>query len=113
MRQITLIHHQQIRPRNTRTTLPRHLISTRDINNIDDEISQLTRVIGGEVVTAGLDEQEIGLELFLKGLQGEEVCAYIFTDGGVRAAACFDGADTAGVEGFVAVEELGVFTGFW
>lgn len=45
----------------------------------------------------------------MQGLQGEEVGADVLTDGGVRAATGFDGADARGGEGFVPGEEFGVF----
>lgn len=50
------------------------------------------------------------MELALEGLEGEEVCGDVFADGGVWAAAGFDGADARGREGFVAGEEFGVFS---
>lgn len=110
LRKINLVDHQQIRPRNTRTSLPRHLVATRNVNHVDDEVGELARVVGSEVIAAGLDEQEVCLELALEGLQGEKVGADVFADGGVGAAACFDGADARWGEGFVAGEEFGVFS---
>lgn len=47
----------------------------------------------------------------MEGLQGEEIGADVLADGGVRAAAGFDGADAAGGQGLVAGEEFGVFAG--
>lgn len=102
LRKINLVNNQQIRPRDTRPALSGHLVPTRNVDHVDDEIGQLARVVGGQVVAAGLDEEQVGFELALEGLQGEEVGAYVFADGGVRAAACFDGADAGGGEGFVA-----------
>jgi hypothetical protein len=46
----------------------------------------------------------------LELLEGEKVGADVFADGGVGAAACFDGADARGREGFVAGEEFGVLS---
>jgi hypothetical protein len=46
-------------------------------------------------------------------LEGEEVGTYVFTHGGVWTAACFDGADTGGGEGFVAGKEFGVLSVGW
>jgi hypothetical protein len=102
LRQINLVNHQQIRARDTRPALPGNLITARNVDHVDDEIGQLTRVVRGEVVAARLDEEEVGFELALQGLQGEEVGADVFADGGVGAAACFDGADAGGGEGFMA-----------
>lgn len=50
------------------------------------------------------------MELLVQGLQGEQVGADVFADGGVWAAAGFDGADAVLGEGFVASEEFGVFS---
>lgn len=67
---VDLVHDQQIRARDTGSTLTGHLITTSDINHVDDEISQLATVVGSEVVAAGFDEKEVGLELSVQGLQG-------------------------------------------
>lgn len=45
----------------------------------------------------------------MEGLQRKEVGADVLTHGGMRAATRFDGANALGREGFVAVEEFGVF----
>lgn len=100
--QINLVHHQQIRARDTRPALPGNLVTARNVDHVDDEIGQLARVVGGEVVAAGLNEEEVRFELALQGLQGEQVGADVFADGGVGAAACFDGADARWGQGFVA-----------
>ena len=101
IRKINLVHNQKIRPGDTGSTLSRHLVSASYIDNVDDEIRQLTRVVRCEVVASGLDQEEISLELLLERLQGEKVGADIFTDGSVGAAACFDCADSRRGEGFV------------
>ena len=46
----------------------------------------------------------------MEGLESEKVSADVFTDGGVRAAAGFDGADARRREGFVPSEEFSVFS---
>jgi len=38
----------------------------------------------------------------VEGLQGVEIGADVFADGGVGAAACFDGVDAGGGQGGVA-----------
>jgi len=45
----------------------------------------------------------------VESLEGEEVGGDVFADGGVRAAAGFDGGDARGGEGGVAGEEFSVF----
>jgi hypothetical protein len=106
---INLVHNEQVRPRNARSALARHLVTPSHINNIDDVVRELARVVGGEVVASGLDEEEVGLKLLLELLQGEQVCADVLADGRVRAAACFDCSDAVGGEGFIAGEEFGIF----
>ena len=106
---VNLVDHQQIRARDTRSTLARNLVATRNVNHIDDEVGQLARVVRSEVITAGLDEEEICGELPLQVLQCEQVGTDVLADGGVRAAAGLDGANTRRGEGLVAGEELGVF----
>lgn len=45
--QINLVNNQQIRARDTRPTLPGHLITARNVNHVDDEIGQFPRVVRG------------------------------------------------------------------
>ena len=47
--------------------------------------------------------------LRVERLQGKEICRDIFSNGGVRATAGFDGGDAVGREGIVRVEEVGIF----
>lgn len=110
LRKINLVHDQQVGACNTGPALAGYLVTTGDVNDVDDEVGEFARVVRGEVIAAGLDEEEVGLELAVEVLQGEEVGADVFADGGVRAPACFDGADALGREGFIAGEELGVFS---
>ena len=93
LRQINLIHNQQVRARDARPALARDLVPSGDINHVDDEIRQFARVVGGEVIAAGLNQQEVGLELLVQGFESQEVGTDVLADGGVRASAGFDGAD--------------------
>ena len=68
LRQIDLVHDQQIRPGDTRPALARHLVPAGHIDHVDDEVGQFARVVGGQVVAAGLDQEEVGLELLVQGL---------------------------------------------
>lgn len=110
LRKINLVHDQQVGACYTGPALAGYLVTTGDVNDVDDEVGEFARVVRGEVIAAGLDEEEVGLELAVEVLQGEEVGADVFADGGVRAPACFDGADALGRESFIAGEELGVFS---
>lgn len=113
--QVALIHHQQIAARDTGPALARHLIPARDINHIDDEIGQLARVVGRQVIAAGLDEEQIRAGGRVGGavqrLERLQVGGDVLAHGGVRAAAGFDGADARRGEGVVPVQELGVLAG--
>lgn len=108
---IDLVHHQQVRPGDTRPALARDLVAARDVNHVDDEVGQFARVVRSEVITAGLDQEEIGGELPLKVLERKKIGADIFPDCGVRTSTRFDGTDSRRGEGFVAGEELGIFPG--
>lgn len=68
LRQINLIHDQQVRARDARPTLARDLVASRDINHVDDEIRQFARVVRGQVIPAGLDQQKVCLELLVQRL---------------------------------------------
>lgn len=109
LRQINLIHNQQITPRNPRPPLPRHLIPARHINNIDDEIRQLSTVIRRQIVPPALNQQHVRGKLAVQGLQRVQVCADVFAHGGVGAAARFYGLDPGRGEGGVPGQEFGVF----
>ena len=56
-RQITLIDNQQITPCDAWSPLPRHLVPACDINDIDNKVRQLARVIGREVIPPALNEE--------------------------------------------------------
>lgn len=108
LRQINLVHNQQVTPRDPRPPLPRHLIPPRHVNDIDDEIRQLPAVIRRQIVAPALNQQQIRGEPAVQGLQRVQVRADVFAHGGVGAAAGLDGLDARGREGGVPGEELGV-----
>ena len=105
---IDLVDDQQIRARDTGATLTGHLITTRYVNNVDNEVSQLTRIVRSKVITTRLDEQQISRELLLEFLKGEQIRTDVFTNRSVRAATCFDGADARRGKRLVPGEELGI-----
>lgn len=45
----------------------------------------------------------------VKGLEGMEICRYVFTDGGVGAAAGLNSGDPGRREGISGCQEFGVF----
>lgn len=107
--QIRLVHHQQIALRDPRSTFPRDLVAAAHIDDVDDEIGQLARVVCRQVVAAGLDEEQLRGVLAVEILERGEVRRNVLSHGGVRAAAGLYGAETRGRQRGVAQEELAVF----
>jgi hypothetical protein len=62
-------------------------------------ISQFAAEVPGQVVASRFQQEKIGMELFLKFFQSQEVGRDVLADGGMRAAAGLDGADSLGLEG--------------
>jgi hypothetical protein len=52
-------------------TLARNLVAACYINNVDDKVGKLTRVVCSEIVTARLDEEQVRVELMVEVGQGE------------------------------------------
>ena len=63
--------------------------SYRNIDDINNVICKLPRVICGEVVPAAFDEQKLTFKLGLQSFEGAHIRADIFTDGCVRASTGF------------------------
>lgn len=108
IRQIAFVDDQQITAGDAWTTFSGHLVPAGHINHIDDEIGQFSTVIRSKIVATALNQEQIRLELGMQALQGEEVGADVFTDGGVGTATGLDGDDAVGAQGAVLGEELGV-----
>lgn len=108
--EVDLVDDKQVAARDAGPALARHLVAARDVDDVDDKVGQLARVVRRQVVASGLDQQQVRLELPLQRLQGQEVRADVLPDGGVRTASCLDGANALWGEGFVASEEFGVFS---
>ena len=110
--EVALVDHQEITPRDPWPPLTRHLVPTRHIDHIYDEIRQFAGIVGSQVIPARFDEEEVTpAELAVQRLEGVQVCADVLADGGVGAPPRLDGADAGGWQGGVAVQELGVFAG--
>lgn len=109
--QVRLVDDEQIALRDAGAALARHLVPAADINHVNDKVGQLPAVVGGEVVAAALNEQQVGAELDVQVLERGQVGAYVLAHGGVGTAARLDGADARGGEGLVLGEELGVLAG--
>jgi hypothetical protein len=78
----------------------------RNVNNIDNIIGQLPRIVRGEVVSATLHEKYLTVVLGLQCFQSSHVGTDVLANGCVGAAACFDGKNALGRERFVFDEEL-------
>lgn len=87
------------------------LVTTGDVDDVDDKVSEFTGVVCGEIVAAAFDEEELAIEFCLEGLEGADVGGDVLTDCGVGAAAGLDGEDAVGGEGVVLDEEFLVFAG--
>ena len=86
-------------------------VAATNIDHLNGEIGEFAAEAGGKVVAPRFDEQDLRLELAVEFLQGHEVGGDVFTDGGVGAAAGFDGADAGWFQGLVLGEKLAVFLG--
>ena len=89
--------------------LPVPLSTHRDVDDIDDIVRKLTRVVRSEVVAAALDEEELAAVLGLERLERAHVRADVLADCGVRASTCLDCEDARGGERLVVDQELLVF----
>lgn len=65
----------------------------RDIDHVYDVVRELARVVGGQVVAAALDEEDLAVEFGLERLERAHVRADVLADRCVRAAAGLDGKD--------------------
>lgn len=86
-------------------------VAAGDVDDLDGEVGEFAAEAGGEVIAAGFEEEEVGVMEAVQFFEGEEVGGDILADGGVRAAAGFDGSDTVRGEGLMADEEFAVFAG--
>ena len=77
-----------------------------DVNDVDDVVGELARVVRGEVVAAALHEEQLARVLGLQRLERAHVRADVLADRGVRAAARLDSEDARCGERLVPDEEL-------
>lgn len=109
--EVDLVDDQEVALGDARPALARNLVTAGDVDDLDREVSQFPAEAGGEIIASGFDKKEVGFELPVKVFEGEKVCGDVFADGGMRAAAGFDGADTGRFQGVMAHEELTIFAG--
>ena len=120
-----LVNDEQVRLRDTRATLARNLVSAlhvgrhqhqkmvhiigrlgqsvthRDVNDVDDVVRELARIIRSEVVTAALDEEKLAAILRLERFERTHVRADVLADRGVWAATGLDRENTRLGQGLV------------
>jgi hypothetical protein len=93
-REIGLVDDEQIGSRDPRTALTDDIAAAGDIEDEDLDVHERGGEGGGEVVAAGLDEDQVdGVEVGLEVLDGQEVRRDVVADRGVRAGAGLDAAD--------------------
>ncbi len=109
--QIRFVDHEQVRLRDAGSAFPRDFVTSGNINYVNRVIGQFPAEMRREVITAGFDEQQLGLKAAVQVFQREEVRRDVLTNRRVRAAACLHGADALGGQGLVADEEFSVFLG--
>jgi hypothetical protein len=109
--EVGLVDDQEVALGEAGAAFARDLVAAGDVDDLDREVGEFAAEAGGEVVAAGLDEEEVGAELAMEIFEREEVGGDVLADGGMGAAAGFDGADAGGVEGPVVDQEFAVFAG--
>lgn len=109
--QVGLVDDKEVALGEAGSALAGDLVAPGDVDDLDGVIGEFAAVAGGEVVATGFDEEEVGVELALEFLEGEEVGGDVVADGGVGATTGLDGADAFGGKGAMADEELAVLAG--
>ena len=108
--QIGFVDHQKIGLRDSGTTFSRDFVTTCDIDDIHREIGEFAAEVGGQVVPARFDEEDVRVEKSVQLLECEQVCGDIFANGGVRAAAGFDRPNALCVECLMADQKFPVLS---
>ena len=93
-------------------TLARDVAAAGHVEHEDLRVDQRRREGRGQVVAAGLDENDVQRgEVALEVLDGQQVGGDVVADGGVRAGAGLDRADPLRVEDAGGAQEPGVLVG--
>src|SRR5215204_566017 len=93
-REVDLVDDEKVGAGDPGTALARDLLAAGDVDDVDRQVGELWREGRGEVVAAGLDENEIELrETPRHRVDRREVDRAVLADGGVRAAAGLDAHD--------------------
>jgi hypothetical protein len=97
--QIDLVDHQQVRFGDARSALARDLVALRNVDHEDEVVSQCRTEGQGQVVTARLDQDHVGVREAGSQLRDRiQVHARVVPDRGVRTRAGLHPGDTVAVE---------------
>src|SRR3954462_14776945 len=93
-REVDLVDDEKVGAGDAGPALARDLLAAGDVDDVDREVGELGREGRGEVVAAGLDENEIEpRKTPHHGVDRGEFDRAVLADGGVRAAAGLDAHD--------------------
>jgi hypothetical protein len=106
---VGFINHQQVGLRNAGTALAGNLIPAGNVDDVNGVVGQLPAEVGGEVIAAGLQQKQFGIESAMEFFQGQQIGGYVLANGRVGTATGLDGANAFGRQRLVANEEFGVF----
>ena len=106
--QVGFVDHQQVGLRDAGAAFARDLVAAGNVDDLNRVIRQFAAEAGGQIVATRLDEQDIRPELAMQFFQREQVRGNVFSDGCVRAAAGFEGANPFWFQRVVSHQELTV-----
>ena len=107
--EVDFIDDEEVGLSDAGTAFAGDFVATGNINDLDGEIGEFAAEAGGQIVAAGFEEEDVGSELAVEIFEGEKVGRNVLANGGVRAPAGFDRANSLGGECVVADEEFAVF----
>src|SRR5690606_21706714 len=92
--EVRLVDDEQVALGDAGAALARDLLAGGHVDHIDGQVAQLWAEGGRQVVTARLDEDDVGVRVAGQhAVDGFEVDRGVFTDGGVGAATGLDTHD--------------------
>lgn len=107
--EVGFVDDQQIGLSDSGAAFARNFVAAGDIDDLDGVVRQFAAETGGQIIAAGFDQQNVGMKFTMQFFEGEQVGGNIFANGGVRAAARFDGANTFRLERLMFGKKLAVF----
>lgn len=108
--QIGFVDHEQIGLGDPWPALARDLVSAANVDDLNREVRQFPAEARGQIVAAGLDEQNIGFELAVQFFERDEVRGNVFANRGVRTAARLHRANPIRLQRAVFHEKLTVLS---